>query len=260
MTTRRKFNLQLFAETPGAGTGAPDPGPEGAAPAAGTSATPPAAGGEPGEPAWTPEKDVAFGKRLAQERAKIQAEERTAIEAELRKQYASHIKLGEALRQSGYDPGHLMTEWERQQIQAQAQQAGVDPQLYQQFQQMQQEIQSLKGSDRVKALDGEATALRQEHGSLFDQYAQQALDRATRTGETLNEAFGALAWREIAKAERGKAEQEVLARVTGRDAKGAPVNAGGGPGVTPENDVRKMPKDQFEQLIKDVKAGRRTSL
>lgn len=260
--------LQLFA-VDGAGGAAPTPAAGGAPAPTGAETTPapaPAAGGPtpgqqaaPGAPGaqdgWTPEKDAAFAKRLEAERAKI----RQQTEADFRQKNAHLFKFGELLGQDGYNLEQMASSYERERLAAQAQQQGLNPQVYADIQGLRQQVQTLAQRERVSALQAEAKTLQAEHGTLFDTHAQQALDRAAQTGESLEDAFGALAWKEIRAAERGKAEQAALAQITGRDNK-APVNGTGGPQVTPNNDVRNMSKADFEKLKADVKAGRRTSL
>jgi hypothetical protein len=246
--------LQLFAEpvepsepTPGTPDAGAAPVSEPAVPAAGETHDLP------------PNMQEAFNKRLGAERAKLEKELRAQLEADVKKQYDSHIKLGEMLRQQGYDPGAVYSEYEKSQQAHQAQQAGLSPDVYAKLQAMEQQVQTLQQERVLASLQSEAKTLQAEFGATFDQHAQAAIDRASRTGETLEESFFALGRRDILKAQQAAAEQRVLAQVTGRDGK-APVNATGGPQVTPDNDVRKMPKAEFEKLKQEVLAGKRTSL
>lgn len=263
MIERSRFGfLQLFNEGAAAaggdqGAGGSGGQSQGTEAGAGGQSAPPAGGqgGPGGQGEWTPEKDTAFAKRLEAERGKI----RSQVDAELRKQYEADLRLAKVFRDQGYDPTHIATEWERQALEMQAQQAGLPSQVYQQFQQLQSQVQSLTQERMVQSLQTEAKALEQEFGPVFSQHAQAAIDRAAKTGETLEEAFFAVGRRDILKAQQGRTEQQVLAQVTGRDGK-APVTATGGPQVTPQNDVWSMSKDEFEKLRKDVKAGRRTNL
>ncbi|HLN62522.1 MAG TPA: hypothetical protein VK464_13330, partial [Symbiobacteriaceae bacterium] len=227
------------------------------APAAGSQPAGQAQAAQAGQtdPNWTPEKDTAFAKRLESERAKIRAQ----AEADVKKQHDADIRLGQMLRQQGYDPSQVLTQYEQQQLQRQAQQAGMNPQVYGELQALRTERESLQQERRLSSLQQEAATLRQEFGATFDQHAQAAIDRASQTGESLEEAFFAIGRRDILKSQQGRTEQQVLAQVTGRDGK-APVLATGGPQVTPQTDVSKMPKKDFEALLKEVKAGRRNSL
>lgn len=257
--------LPLFEANapPGAAPAAgPAPAPPPAAAPGGPAASPAAGGTAPAsEPELPPNMQEAFNKRLGAERAKLEKELRASVAAEIQKQHETDIRLAEYFRKQGYDPREVLTQWEQAERENQARQMGTSPDVLQKLQHLEQQVTTFTQRDRVTALNAEATALQAEPGfdAALSTHGQAALDRAMQSGETLEQALMALAGRQILAARDQAAEQRALAQAAGRAGK-MPAAAVPGPGAIPSTNVWDLPKEQFDKIVAEVKAGKRRAL
>lgn len=246
--------------TAGAGTGAAGTGTAagGADAAAGAGAGAGTAAGDGGaDPQLTPAQQAAFAKRLEQERAKL----RTQIEGELGQKYGTHAKaIGALAKASGMTEEQVAAYLERKAQEAAAASTGMSPEVHQELEALKAERQQFQRERRESALGGQEAAVKADPilGPHFDEFGAAAKAYALDKGVTLEEAMYATGGGKLSARIAEAAAQRALAAATGRDGK-TPVNTGSGQQVTPELDIRNLPKDQFEKVLAEVKAGKRKS-
>lgn len=164
-------------------------------------------------------------------------------------------KLAERLRQMGYEPQQLLEEWEAQEMQEQAQKAGVDPEFYQSVINMQAEFDSLK---REKTMMEQDAALQNDpvHGELYKKWQKDVRTYAEQLGTDIETAYTLLLREripEILADTQRKGEQSAIKNIINRDnASAGPVD--GAPAQL-KTDIWSMKSDDFNQMIEKAKRG-----
>jgi hypothetical protein len=151
---------------------------------------------------------------------------------------------------------------EQQRIQREAQKFGIDPETYRQhfepvnseLQQLRQKLDELEREKAMQQVEREVNELRSKYDD-FDKYEEKVFELAIQKGYALEDAYKLLSYEDhIAKVQK-QTEQQVLAKVTGRNEKQVlPSND------KPNNtkfDPANMSFEEIEELSRRARMGER---
>jgi hypothetical protein len=166
--------------------------------------------------------------------------------------YQSHDELVQALEDAE----------RQQQIQAEAQKLGVNEDTYKQHfepvntevKQLKQELETLRAAEQAREVQRELDSLKQKYPD-FQEYEETVFKVAIDKGYNLEDAYKIATYEErLSKIAREK-EQEVLAKVTGRDEK--QVLASNDQPNNTKFDPNNMSFDEIEALSRRARQGER---
>lgn len=169
--------------------------------------------------------------------------------------YSSHDEMILAIEQAE----------KQQQIEQEAERLGINKDAYKQhfepvnneLSQLKTELETLRAAEQQRAVEAELNSLRQKFPDFGD-YEEKVFNVAIEKGYTLEDAYKIATYDDrLAKIAREK-EQEVLAKVTGRDEK--QVLASNDQPNNVQFDPSNMSLAEIEQLSQRVKRGERISL
>jgi hypothetical protein len=151
---------------------------------------------------------------------------------------------------------------QQRRIQEEAQRLGIDEEVYRQhFQpvndelnQLRQELQSLKQQEMIRQIETEVNQLKQKYDD-FDKYSDQIFNLAAERGYSLEDAYKIVTYEDRIQSITKQKEQEVLAKVTGRDEKQV-LASSDKPAITKLNPAE-MSFEQIEELSRRARMGER---
>ncbi|MED1948990.1 hypothetical protein [Brevibacillus centrosporus] len=183
------------------------------------------------------------------------------------KQQAAYLER--MARMSGYDNIEAFTQAieaaeEQQRIQQQSQKMGIDENTYRQyFQPVDQRLRQYEGELQGLRLERAKTQVERQINELnqrypdFSTYQEQTFQLALQQGLDLETAYKVASYEEKISNLKRETEQEVLAKVTGRDSKQV-LPSGDKPSNNKINPANMSFKD-IEEISRRVRAGERVT-
>ena len=208
-----------------------------------------------------PVQDAETNARFAEQRRNQEANEyktkATTYEQNLNRiaqfaGYQSHDEMIKAIEEAE----------RQQQIQQEAQRLGIDENAYKQhfepvnseLTQLKSELETLRKAEQQRVVEQEIESLKQKYADFGD-YEEKVFQVAIEKGYTLEDAYKVATYDDrLAKVAREK-EQEVLAKVTGRDEKQV-LGSNDQPNST-KFDPGKMSFEEIENFSKRARMGER---
>ncbi|WP_394137435.1 hypothetical protein [Cytobacillus oceanisediminis] len=151
---------------------------------------------------------------------------------------------------------------EQEKIQQEAQRLGVNEDAYRQHiapvneevSQLRNELQQIKQQESVRAIEAEVDTLKSKY-SDFAQHEDRVFDLAIERGYSLEDAYKIATYEERIETVSKQKEQEVLARITGRDEK--QVLASNDKPSNATFDPTNMSLDDIQKISDRVRRGER---
>jgi hypothetical protein len=185
-------------------------------------------------------------------------------------QFEQHAKhLEEVAKYSGFsNPDELIQaiqqSQEQERIQQEAQRLGINEDAYRQHiapvndevSQLRNELQQIKQQESVRAIESEINSLKSKYDD-FEQHEERIFDLAVEKGYSLEDAYKLATYEDKLSSISKQTEQEVLARISGRDEK--QVLASNDQPSDTSFDPTNMSLEDIEKISERVRRGERIS-